>query len=312
MSEPKSEFRLIEWIRNHSDVPADHVIAGIGDDMAVMQLADQQLLITTDMLLDGVHFDLSHCTFTQAGYKALACSLSDCAAMAAVPFAAVVAVALPQNTTMPQARQLHEGIHQLALQYHCPIVGGDTTSWNKPLAIDVTVLARMEHGQPIFRHGAKIGDAVLITGRLGGAQAGKHLTFTPRIAEAQTLTQLVQLHAMIDISDGLSSDLAHICNESKVAAAIEADTLPLSDAARAAADPLAAALHDGEDFELLFCVSPADAEKLHQQWSQHSTTPLTRIGRIIEKPQADQRLFLQQADGALQPLDAQGWEHFRD
>ena len=312
MTSGKSEFALIDWIRHRSQAAAaEDVIVGIGDDMAVLNLGDQKVLITTDMLLEGVHFDLARASLAQVGYKAMACSLSDCAAMAALPVAAVAAVALPRAMSMEQATQLYEGLAQAARKYECPVVGGDTTSWDKPLAIDVTMLARPGSVEPVLRSGASVGDAIMVTGRLGGSAQGRHLTFEPRVAEARMLAELATLTAMIDISDGLSSDLDHICRQSRAAAMIEAEAVPVSAAAQETADPLGAALSDGEDFELLFCVSPSDADELLDCWPNRSDVPLSRIGRIVE-PRGDQRLFLQWATGKVDTIEVSGWEHFRE
>jgi len=311
MKPTKSEFQLIDWIRHHSYLDPDRVPVGIGDDMAVMRLDDQTLLITTDLLLENVHFDLNKCTLDQVGYKAMAVSLSDCAAMAATPFVAVVAVALPNRMTMDQAQQLHLGLQKAARKYHCPIVGGDTTSWDQPLTVDVTIVARTEGGRPVLRSGAEVGDVIIVTGQLGGAQNTKHLNFEPRIEEAKKLAQLGQLRAMIDISDGLAADLHHICTQSCVTAVIDPQAIPISNDAKNSTDPLNAALTDGEDFELLFCVSPNDAEELLKNWPSHSTTPLTRIGHTIE-PKEHQTMFLKKPDGTLQQLEPRGWEHFHD
>jgi len=312
MNEEKSEFKLIEWMRRQRQGgDAKDVIAGIGDDMAVVRVGGRKLLITTDVLLEGVHFDLERATPEQVGYKAMACSLSDCAAMAAVPFVAVAAVALPQTMTMGQAKQLYQGLQEAAEKYNCPIVGGDTTSWDKPLTIDVTMLAKVGATEPIPRSGAQIGDTILVTGELGGSLQGKHLRFSPRVNESQLLAQMVELHAMIDISDGLSIDLNHICCESKVAAEIDAQAIPVSQAVRSSAEPLTAALSDGEDFELLFCVSPSDAEKLLREWPGRSSVRLSSVGRIIQA-KGEQRLFIRQADGTVEPLEVKGWEHFRE
>jgi len=312
MIEEKSEFKLIEWIRQQRQGgDAKDVITGIGDDMAVVLVGGRKLLITTDVLLEGVHFDLERATLEQVGYKAMACSLSDCAAMAAVPFVAVVAVALPKTMTIDQARQLHQGLRQAAEKYNCPIVGGDTTSWDKPLAIDVTMLAKTGATEPILRSGAQVGDTILVTGELGGSLQGKHLQFCPRVQESRLLAQMVELHAMIDISDGLSIDLNHICCESKVAAEIDAQTIPVSQAVRNSADPLTAALSDGEDFELLFCVSPSDAGKLLREWPGRSSVRLSLVGRII-RAKSEQRLFIRQANRTVEPLEVKGWEHFNE
>jgi thiamine-monophosphate kinase len=311
MDKIKSEFALIDWIRQHSTENPGHITTGIGDDMAVIQLGSEELLITTDILLEDVHFDLARAELSQVGYKAMACSLSDCAAMASVPVAAVVAVALPNSMTMAQAQQLHQGLSLAADKYNCPIIGGDTTSWNKPLVVNVTMLSRCTNNKPVLRCGAQLGDTIMVTGLLGGSLAGRHLCFAPRIAEAQKLAHRAKLHAMIDLSDGLSSDLMHICKESNVSAIVDADAVPVSDAAQKTSDPLAAALSDGEDFELLFCVNPADADKLLKQWPGQSEVLLTQIGKIT-KPQKEPTVSLRRTDGTIEPLRCTGWEHFRE
>jgi len=314
MNQEKSEFKLIEWICRHRPPSGSDVLTDIGDDMAVLRFGGDKLLITTDILLEGVHFDLSTASLAQVGYKAMACSLSDCAAMAAIPFTAVVAVALPNQMSMSQAQQLHQGLQTAARMYHCPIVGGDTTSWDNPLAIDITMLARPGKSDPVLRSGAQIGDAVLVTGQLGGSlSSGKHLDFTPRVAEAQLLVSLAKIHAMIDISDGLSGDLNHLCLQSGVAAIIDESAIPLSPSALESADPLQAALADGEDFELLFCVKPDDTVKLLRDWPGMSPLQLTMIGEIVPCEKIDQpRLSLRNSAGRLSPLPPAGWEHFRD
>lgn len=309
---PKSEFELIDWIKANSVVARGDIALGIGDDMAIMVVGDEKVLITTDMLLEGVHFDLQKATLEQVGYKTMAVSLSDCAAMAAVPWCAVVAVALPRSWSMDQAQRLHAGLQQAAQKYNCPLVGGDTTSWDKPLAINLTMLAKAEGIEPVRRSGAQVGDALFVTGELGGSLAGHHLTFEPRVAEARQLAQLAQLHAMIDLSDGLASDLGHICRQSNVAALIDATAIPISMAARQTANPLKAALSDGEDFELIFCVSPTDARTLETQWLRQSGVRLTRIGMITQTLADAPRIHLRQANGQTEPLTYKGWEHFRD
>jgi len=309
-----SEFELIEWVRGRGGCAGEGVQVGIGDDMAVLELGGEKVLITTDLLLEGVHFDLATSSLEQVGYKAMACSLSDCAAMAAEPWCAVASAALPRRMAMPQAQALHAGLQQAAQRWHCPLVGGDTTSWDKPLAINVALLARAAGIEPVLRSGAQAGDAVLVTGDLGGSGAGRHLTFEPRVAEARQLARRVRLHAMIDVSDGLSSDLDHICRESGVAAVIEAGAVPISAAAQERArrpggkSPLEAALGDGEDFELLFCVSGPDAPRLLGDWPTVSGVRLTRIGQIVPVEAGKGRLFLRQG-GAVRELAATGWEH---
>ncbi len=307
----KSELGLIEWIRSQAGGGAGPgVLTGIGDDMAVLAVGSEQVLITCDMLLDGVHFDSSQASLAQIGYKVLAVSLSDCAAMAALPLAAVVSVALPDGLTMADAEELMAGIGRAARRYACPVVGGDTTSWDKPLAIDVALLGRTDGVEPVRRSGAKVGDAILVTGALGGSLAGGHLDFAPRIAEARLLAQMAPLHALIDLSDGLSTDLHHICTESDVSALLDAEAIPISSAARQRPDPLAAALNDGEDFELLLCTAAADAQKLLSVWPTQSDVPLSLVGQVLEGDPR-QRLFLRRGGQTLQSLSPAGYEHFR-
>jgi thiamine-monophosphate kinase len=312
MGQDKSEFKLIEWMRGQVGIKGEGVRVGIGDDMAVLEAGGETLLITTDTLLEGVHFDTGTASLEQIGYKAIACSLSDCAAMAAVPWVAVAAVSLPNEMSMQQGRQLLLGLRQAAEKYSCPLVGGDTTSWDNPLAITVTMLARAAGVAPVLRSGAQIGDAIMVTGQLGGSLRGKHLEFTPRVTEARQLAQLVELHAMIDISDGLSIDLDHICQQSNVMAILDATAIPISSAAQKADKPLRAALGDGEDFELLFCLPPAQADRLLQLAPREIKVPITRIGRIVKPFRSqDHRLYLQTQDGKIDSLEVRGWEHFK-
>jgi thiamine-monophosphate kinase len=316
MTKPQAEFQLINWIQGQKPDRGDHVITGIGDDMAVLQLGNETLLITTDTLLDGVHFKTETASLEEIGAKAFGCSLSDCAAMASNPCAAVVAVSLAKTMSIDQAKQLQKGFQQAGEAFNCPIVGGDTTSWDQPLAITVTMLSQPLGKEPVRRGDAQVGDAILVTGELGGSlESGKHLHFTPRLAEVSLIQQKIDLHAMIDISDGLSSDLAHICQQSNLSAILDAMAIPLSNAARTKNDPLKAALHDGEDFELLFCVSPADADTLLSSWREISSIRLSNIGQIID-PQMDivdgsSQMYLRQINGQIHPLQAEGWEHFK-
>ncbi len=344
----KSEFTLIDWIKKHTPPAGNDISVSVGDDMAVMRLADERnsnnisdaigddILITTDTLMEDVHFDLSRATLKQVGYKAMACSLSDCAAMAAIPWVAVVAVSLNNNMTMDNAKQLHNGLQEAAYSFNCPIVGGDTTSWDKPLVITVTMLARSAGIDPVLRNGAKVGDAIMVTGQLGGSYtSNRHLQFTPRISEARQLAQLVNLHAMMDISDGIAGDLPHICKASNVSAIIYADKIPISPEARKSNNPIRAALTDGEDFELLFCISNADTTKLQQLWTQHNNNhnannhnpPVTQIGKIIKTPDYDTntnteanlndknqhsmaQILIKHLNGMVEPLLYGGWQHW--
>jgi thiamine-monophosphate kinase len=310
--EPKGEWALIDWIRRQTHLDPESIPIGPGDDMAMVNLGgESRCLVTVDALLEGTHFDLAVATPRQVGYKALAVSLSDAAAMAALPICAVAWVALPNSRDMVFAEELTAGLNEAAGRFACPIVGGDVVSWSKPLSIGTALLARPGGVRPVRRSGAKPGDYLFVTGELGGSRLGRHLTFTPRIAEARKLAAVIALHAMIDLSDGLSTDLTHLCRESGVAAEICPEAIPISqDAVRLAStsrgSPLSHALKDGEDFELLFAVDQSDRDELL------ATPPLegvrlTCIGRVVE----GQGVTLVHENGTRKPLAPGGWEHFR-
>lgn len=302
------EDDITAWFKQHSHVsPVDFPI-GIGDDMAEVRIEGPGVLITTDMLLDGTHFDLQTATLAQVGYKAMAVSLSDCAAMATVPMAAVVAVALPPGFGTTQLKELHAGIAEAADKYDCPLIGGDITSWraDHPLAVNVTMLSKRGASPPVRRDGAKVGDAICVTGSLGGSRRGKHLEFEPRVREALAIARAVTVHAMMDISDGLSTDLNRICTRSGVGAVVEAASVPVSEDARRAGDPLQAALHDGEDFELLFTLAPQACERLLETW--RSGVAITRIGRISKA----KGMHIRMPDGRDVELLPGGYDHLGD
>ena len=308
------EFEYIAWLRART--PADpRVLIGPGDDCAALVPGSRPLLVTTDMLMDGTDFVLAEVGARRAGRKAMAVNLSDIAAMAGVPTAAVVSVALPRSNLTPQppslrrkgepdkgrslappsflgkgvggvglAEDLYLGLRDVADAFGVALVGGDTNSWNGPLVISVTALGEATARGPVRRSGAKPGDWLFVTGPLGGSILGRHLDFTPRVREALALHAAVQLNAMIDISDGLTADLNHICEESGCGAVLIAEAIPISDAARrlsatSGKSPLEHALGDGEDFELVFAVSPEDGAKLLRA----APVPgLRKIGECVE------------------------------
>jgi thiamine-monophosphate kinase len=274
------EAEIVQYFAAKGKLSAAKFPIGIGDDMAQVRLTKgSSVLITTDMLLDGVHFDTKKATLEQIGYKSMAASLSDCAAMATIPVAAVVSVALPRNFSSAKLKKLHKGILTAAKKYNCPLIGGDITSWAKPLAVSVAMLSRPGATKPVKRSTAKIGDIICVTGFLGGSIFKKHLDFKPRLGESLAIAK-AGANAMIDISDGLSTDLNHISRLSKKGACLEADDIPVSSQAKKTANPLKAALNDGEDFELLFTISKKGFERLKRNW--RFKVKLTAIGRIVK------------------------------
>jgi thiamine-monophosphate kinase len=304
------EAELIAYLRHH--LPAHPLLKlGAGDDAAVLGMASQtDLVVTVDMLMDGVDFELASVDPRQVGHKSLAVNLSDLAAMASRPAAALIALALPRRGGMELAKGLYEGLLPLAERYGLAIAGGDTNSWDGPLVVCITALGTLTPRGPLRRGGAKPGDCIVVTGSFGGSILGRHLDFQPRVDEALTLHEHYELHAGTDVSDGLSIDLSHITQESGCGAVLDAAAIPLADAARQLAasrsdqwTPLDHALADGEDFELILAVPPGEAQRMLAR--QPLEVPLTAIGRFVEQP----GLWLADAQGRLQPLVPRGYQH---
>jgi thiamine-monophosphate kinase len=300
------ELEYIEWLRRRT--PADpRILLGPGDDTAVIRApAGGSWLVSTDMLLEGSHFRIPPADPKQVGRKAMAVNLSDIAAMAGKPVAAVASLGLPRSGGQALAEALYLGMRDLADAFDTALVGGDTNSWDGPLVISVTLFGEATGRGPVTRGGAGPGDWLLVTGPLGGSILVKHLDFIPRVREALALHQFADLHAMIDISDGLASDLKHICDEGGCGAVLRAEAVPISAAARQIKDertPLEHALVDGEDFELLFAVSPGDGRKLVAAQPTPGIT-LTHVGECIAEP----GLFLEEG-GKRSVLKPMGYVH---
>ena len=244
------------------------------------------------------------------GHKALAVNLSDLAAMAAQPVAALVALTLPRSGGRELAVQLYEGLLPLAERHGVAIAGGDTNSWDGPLVISVTAIGEPTERGVLRRGGALPGDQIIVTGQFGGSILGKHLDFEPRVAAALLLNERYKLHAGIDVSDGLSLDLWRVCQESQCGAVLDLTAIPIAPAAHQLAAQQAAgmtaldhALGDGEDFELLLAVPAAETERMLSE--QPLDVPLTYIGQFIDRS----GLWTRLPDGNLAPLAPRGFEH---
>lgn len=286
-----NEFTLIDWMRKSCPCVLT-VKKGIGDDTAVLPLSvSQDMLFTTDMSVQGVHFTKDTLPLL-IGRKALARNLSDIAAMGGVPTYAVVSLGLPKNTKATYVEQIYAGINKLAREFNVSIVGGDTVK-SKRLVINIALLGKVIKGKAVLRSGAKAGDQIFVTGPLGGSlKSGRHLTFMPRLREVKRLLADFQPTAMIDVSDGLAGDLGHILIESGVGAFLEAKKIPLNRNA-----DLKAALYDGEDFELLFTLSPKKSRGCPYFW----------IGTITKDKN---QLSLRDHRGKTRLLKAKGFTHF--
>ena len=311
---------------------------GIGDDAAVIKpSAGHQLVVSTDLLVEDIDFLRRSTSARLLGHKALAVSLSDIAAMGAKPRWALLSIGVTEDVWSTEfIDQLYDGVFELADRYGVRLIGGDTSRTPEKIVLDSIVLGECKEGAAISRAGAQPGDQVFVTGALGAAAAGvrlsnrgakvtpihgnesdqramdalllRHLSPEPRVGWGMVLGQEKLVSAMIDLSDGLSSDLHHICEESKTGALIRAEDLPIDPAVvelcgRRALDPLQLALHGGEDFELLFTASTAQASRLPKRVDG---VPVTCIGTIEA---ADQGVRL--AEGSrIWPLEAGGYEHF--
>ena len=291
----RGEFDLIKRIKQGTKNDA-RVVLGIGDDTAVLCApGNKEILFTTDMLIEDRHFRVKEATPYEIGRKALAVNLSDIAAMAGVPTHAVVAVGLPKKYTGRFLKDLNRGIQGLARQFHVNVVGGDTNRSEKVL-LSVALLGEVEKGKALTRSGARVGDAVCVTGPLGGSYASKkHLNFIPRIEEARYLARHFHIHAMMDISDGLASDARRLCEASGVGIRLEEKAIPVSRHAKHVRE----ALNEGEDFELLFTLSQKEVVRLPKHCSV--------IGSVTRESHG---LKLLKQNGAVITLRG-GFDHFQ-
>lgn len=303
---PFSERRFIRQIQK---LPVRAPVkVGIGDDGAVINCQhDSMQVVVTDMLIDRVHFDASVISGYDVGYKCIAVNLSDLAAMAAVPTAAFISLALPANLRADSEflDGFYRAVNDLSLQHHFTIAGGDTNRSDGPLVVNVCLTGVPMDGGPILRSGAKVGDLLVVTGPLGGSlPSGRHLKPIPRLAEARWAVKNLSVHAMMDISDGLALDLHRMLEESRVGAVLYEDQIPVHDDVPSdLAESLRVqhALGDGEDFELLMAIEPTSKLALIPD-----DMKFTVVGRIVEHQLG---VVLQKLDGEIVNLPETGFQH---
>ncbi len=308
-----NEFEIIHRLTR--DLPTNEsVVTGAGDDCAVLDVGanDRLLLFKTDAVVEGIHF--THETPPEKiGRKALARCLSDIAAMAGTPTAALVTLGLPRQFDLSSVEKIYVGLNALARQHGVAVVGGETTTNPERLLISIALIGFVPRGKVRLRSGAKVGDAIFVTGELGGSLAGKHLEFEPRLAEARWLAENFSIHALMDVSDGLAGDLRHILKAGGVGAELLKTAIPVSRVAKinakrgdTAKPALVAALTDGEDFELLFTVASRDAVPLLDAWKEEfPKLRLSCIGKIV----AGEGIRLRDENG-VRPFTAPGYVHF--
>jgi thiamine-monophosphate kinase len=330
------EFALIARLtRSFSSHP--NVLLGVGDDCAVLDLSpDTALLATCDSQVEGIHFTLQTSTPEQIGRKALAVNISDIAAMGGTPRFALISLILPSHLPLASLDGIYSGLQQEAETFSLSLVGGNIASSgsSSQLIIDITLLGTAARTQVLTRSGARVGDILCVTGHPGDSAAGlytllhpalpysssalqhvqaAHRTPQPRVREGQILARFGPqvITSLLDISDGLSGDLSHICERSHVGALLKVSALPFSPAILTIAsesrqDPLLWTLHGGEDYELLFTVSPDHLTHLQKTFQQETSTPITPIGTITD-PISGLQLLL--PDGQSEPLPIKSWNH---
>ena len=330
------EFGLIRHLTDRFSLRQPSSKKGIGDDAAVLDHTDLQTVISTDMLVEGIHFDLMYMPLQHLGYKSVVVNLSDIYAMNATPTQITVSVALSNRFSVEAMESFYDGVYRACERYGVDLIGGDTTSSPRGLTISVTAIGQAPEDQVVYRNTARVGDIICVSGDLGGAYLGLQLLerekqlfldnpdtkpdlegqdyLVGRQLKPEARKDVIKLFhkndlvptSMIDISDGLASELFHICTQSKVGAFIEEKGVPIHDDTQMMAlkfklDPITCALSGGEDYELLFTVRPEDIDKVK------FLPELYIIGDIV--PRAD-GIKLHTVGGNVHPIKAQGWKHF--
>lgn len=326
------EFGFIRRISGPALIRPAGVVAGIGDDAAVFQARPGKLLLlTTDLLVEGIHFR-REMPPQALGFKSLMASLSDIAAMGGQPREAFLSLAIPPDLTVEYLDEFYRGLYDAAAEHQVNVLGGDTTSSRRDFFVNVALTGEVSPDQVIYRHGARPGDVILVNGTLGDSAGGleillhgwpvdspeaaalweRHIRPRAGVREGQWLAASGAVTAMIDTSDGLSSDLGHLCEESRVGARVEAAAVPLSEelqafCARHQRPPLPLALHGGEDYRLLLTAAADRAEELAEGYQRTFGRPLYRLGEI--RPGSGMELVW---PDRVEPLRPGGYEHFRN
>jgi thiamine-monophosphate kinase len=296
------EIKLIEHIAKEIKTDSS-VVKGIGDDAAVIEFTkDKYLLYTCDMLVEGVHFTLPAASSFQIGWKALARNLSDIAAMGGVGRYAVVSIAVDPEMKISFIDGIYRGVKAVARRFKVNIVGGDLSK-SKKVVISIALIGEVEKRSLVTRSGAKVGDAIFVTGSFGGSMRRKHLIFTPRIEEARFLVNNFNISSMIDVSDGLALDLSRIIKASNVGAIIYKKLVPLSKDAVS----FEKAIKEGEDFELLFTMNPDEVDRLVRLSRSKIRTRITRIGKVVA---AQNGIKLVIGCVGKKRIDPKGYLHF--
>lgn len=331
------EFQLIQSIPRQFTTEGIRATVGIGDDAAVLPLSPKQhLVISTDLLIEDIHFRKKTSTLYDIGYKAAAANLSDMAAMGATPTAMFVAIALPPSFTNQDWQKFYKGLAIPGKSYKVKVLGGDTSSSPTSLFITITIIGLVRPGHILTRQGAKVGDAIYVSGTLGDSAAGlaylekctrppklsalqkamkylvqRHLQPTARIALGQLLASQPYASATMDLSDGLSGDLKHLCQHSHVGALIDSRQIPMSQeiqyyAKKSRTTPLPWSLHGGEDYELLFTIPPKWQQEFERK-AKKQRMAISKIG-VIQPKRFGIRIV--QNDGSQERLSSKGYEHF--
>jgi thiamine-monophosphate kinase len=330
------EFGLINHLTKNNETKQSSTVLSIGDDAAVVDHEGMHTVLTTDLLVEGIHFDLSYTPLKHLGYKSVAVNVSDVYAMNATPTQILLSIAISNKFSVEALEEFYEGVFAACDEYNVDLVGGDTTSSQKGFIINVTAVGEVPQHKFVKRNGAKPNDLICVSGDLGGAFLGLTILEREKKIFEQTgaqpdlenqayivgrllkpkarkdvieyfATQNIMPTSMLDISDGLSSELLHICTQSEVGCMIYEDKLPLNEDSKEFAyklelDPTACALSGGEDYELLFTVSQSDYEKIT------ANNGLSVIGYVTDKA-TDKKITTR--GGNVYDLVAQGWNHMK-